>query len=64
MMPDTTPTALKFRPHRCRYRPLQLSTDHYAVVERSTNAIIVGGFDSETQAWEFIANRLLLGANE
>jgi hypothetical protein len=55
------PAPLPPRRHhrRCRYRVEQLDADHFAVVERTTNHIIIDGFSDYSSAWTFIANRLL-----
>jgi hypothetical protein len=42
-----------------RYRVEELAADHFAVVERNSNRIIIAGFTNYSSAWSFIANRLL-----
>ena len=61
-MTDITPAPGPFRPSirgRIRYRVEQLDADHFAVVERNSNRVIIAGFSDYSSAWTFIANRLL-----
>jgi hypothetical protein len=41
-----------------RYRAERLTENHYAVVERSTNKVIIAGFKSDREAWGWIAAQL------